>query len=237
MGYLNSFLAVLLFIRQKVQDKQRRRVCDAGPHFPLMRRMEIDLINNVLKTIQPKSCLEWGTGYSTLYFPNLLTKNASWLSIEHNCSWSEKIRSLNTNKFVTVSYFKADYEPWTDKNSDGAYDDLSSYVNAPDSKGKFDFIMIDGRARVACLLKTIDIINDGGVVVLHDAFRTYYHEALTPFPFQEMFHFRDGKGNGRHQRGVWIGSLQRPIEMICNVKLHRAIWNLYNTIGDIVKII
>lgn len=49
----------------------------------MMRYREIDLISEVIERLNPAMVLEWGSGYSTLYFPKKLSKEAKWLSVEH----------------------------------------------------------------------------------------------------------------------------------------------------------
>ena len=57
---------------------------------PWMKYREIEIIEEIIKNLKPKKCLEWGAGYSTLYFPRLLDSDAKWISIEHEKEWFEK---------------------------------------------------------------------------------------------------------------------------------------------------
>ena len=61
---------------------------------PWMRYREIEILKEILKKLRPKKCLEWGAGYSTLYFPKLLPEGTEWISIEHAKVWAEKVKHL-----------------------------------------------------------------------------------------------------------------------------------------------
>jgi hypothetical protein len=91
---------------------------------------------------------------------------------------------------------------WADE--DGSYEDFKDYIEYPSDKGPFDFIFIDGRARRGCLEMSRKLLASGGIVVLHDANRKHYREALVGFP--ETYAFID---DARPQSGgLWIGSCQ-----------------------------
>jgi ribosomal protein S19 len=67
---------------------------------------------------------------------------------------------------------------WRDRmvNAD-AYVYLPSFFNE-----QFDVILVDGRFRRRCLLEARYLLQPGGVVVLHDAWRKHYHCAMETFP-------------------------------------------------------
>jgi hypothetical protein len=58
----------------------------------LMREWEIQIIKNILTKLKPRKCLEWGSGYSTVYFPKIA--GCKWISIEHDQIWFAKIKKL-----------------------------------------------------------------------------------------------------------------------------------------------
>jgi len=188
---------------------------------PWMDERQIDLIEWLLKTIKPKVCLEWGVGLSTLYFPKFLDKNAKWYAVEHDCQWSDKIKLINKNKNVSINYVKPNHFPWTDVNGDGAYSDLKDYVDFPDKLGKFDFILVDGRARGECLEKARQILTQNGIIVLHDAQREYYHNALGFYKYGIVLH-----DNYSH-RDLWVGSKDIDITYLINIKKLQKLWSLH----------
>ncbi len=194
---------------------------------PMMKYRETAIIEDILENFHPGTSLEWGSGYSTLYFPSFLNKNALWYSFEHNKEWSEKVREINKNPNVTISYVKPNAYPWTDADNDGAYSDLKDYIELPEKWGEFDLILIDGRARNACLKKALDILADGGIVIMHDANRKYYHQSFAQFRHKVYFE------NYRKSYGLFIGSKETDIRTILDVDKHLKLWDVYNAISRI----
>lgn len=190
---------------------------------PWMVYEEIHIIEEILLNLRPKNCLEWGAGYSTLNFSKLLGKDAHWTSIEHERSWAEKIIGLNQDQNVRVIYIAPNRSPWTDQFRDGAYTDLADYIEYPDKLGKLDFILIDGRARKDCLIKALTLIDDRGIVVLHDANRRYYHGPFSSYKYQALFNDKR-----KNEGGLWVGSKGRDINEILNVPKHKKLWRIYD---------
>lgn len=128
--------------------------------LPWMDKKEIDVIEKYLKdnTIM----LEWGAGGSTTYFSKRVKKLCS---IEHNESFYNEINNLNLknvnllfcppNKIVPQA--ESDFESYKD------------YIECATKFGeKFDVILIDGRARLECAKFAINLLNDNGIVLVHD---------------------------------------------------------------------
>jgi hypothetical protein len=166
-----------------------------------------------------------------------VSPEATWLAVEHDEEWAEKIAGLSTRPGVTVAHVPPNHQPWTDEHGDGSYDDLADYVEYPTSYGPFDFILVDGRARSSCLAKAADLVSAGGLVVLHDAQRTYYHEGVRGYERAVSFHFHDRRKRGLRERALWIGSTVRPIEDVLDVARHQRIWRLYDAIGTVFKVL
>lgn len=118
---------------------------------PMMSEQEIEIIDKLLGEIQPKTCLEWGSGASTIYFSDRECID-NWLSIEHNGHYVEYLKdmiSLNTTLI------------WLEHES--YYNSVKLLHN------HFDFILIDGEDREKCLEIAKLIIKPEGVILLHDA--------------------------------------------------------------------
>jgi hypothetical protein len=216
---------------------RRRRVQSSGEVLPWMKYLEIEIVEEILRRLAPRSCLEWGAGYSTLVFPGLIPPGSSWLAVEHDEEWAAKIDGMNTRPNVTVSCVLPNHHPWTDEHGDGSYDDLTDYVEYPSAFGPFDFILIDGRARSSCLERAVDLLTPRGVVVLHDAQRTYYHAALRRYKRQVCFRFHDRRKRGLRARALWIGGAGAPIESVLDVAAHERVWRLYDAIGTVAKVL
>lgn len=129
---------------------------------------------------------EYGSGFSTLYFARRM-KHVT--SIEHNPVWF----NLVNEKFKTLGVKNVSYQlippgqsnlapyPFYEKfqltNDDFQVreeyiDYFSAILNYPDSH--FDFILVDGRARVECCLLAIAKLKSGGIFVLDNSDRSRY---------------------------------------------------------------
>lgn len=193
---------------------------------PWMLLEETEILREVLNRLKPMRCLEWGAGYSTLYFPRFLPEGSQWIAIEHIAEWANAIQrnpqfSPSTRIMkIPVPEIGAQGE---ETGEDGGFQD---YINAPMKLGRFNFILVDGRARNACVELSKKLLSEDGIVALHDANREGYRESTLSFPFQCEF-----LGRGQNQSGLWLGSLRRPIEEILDVDRHRLIWNFCDSIG------
>lgn len=128
---------------------------------------EIEIMDDLIEKLKPKKCLEWGSGFSTVYFPQKHPCIEGWVSVEHNGKWFNKIL------------------PLTDK------DRVLMVLNTPDNYTDvgtgFDFILIDGIKRNWCLEKARYILNPGGKIVLHDASRHDYWEGIELYGQNKVF--------------------------------------------------
>ena len=191
-----------------------------------MQHQEIIIIKELLKKKKPKKCLEWGAGGSTIYFPRYLDKDAQWITIEHDKKWFKKIKKLiYYNYNVKIYLIPPNQFPWTDPYGDGSFSDLRDYVKFPENLSeKFDFILIDGRAREACMKFALKLLNIHGVVVLHDAGRKYYHEPFAFYKYKVLFtDFRLGVG-------IWIGSLTLNLNNVLDIDMHKLNWKILENI-------
>jgi len=198
---------------------------------------EMDIITEVLANTAPSKCLEWGSGYSTLYFPGLLPGLEYWHSLEHHKAWHEKVKGMNSNPNVTVSLVEPDFKDYFGLRGkygprlEGTYEDFKTYIEWPrNTPGGYDFIFIDGRARKECLRIAFDLISDRGAVIVHDANRDSYFEELPPF--RSSIRFTDHRQH-RKEGGIWIGSKGREVGEFLDTRLHRRLWDLNNTTARI----
>lgn len=127
---------------------------------PMMSDKEIGIIDILIKEIKPESCLEWGSGNSTFYFsrhPSI----KSWLAIEHNGHY--------------VEYLAGKTKP----NTNVIWADKEWYIDVVKLNGrKYDFILIDGQEREACLRVAHDLIKPNGIILLHDSGRIEYQDFI-----------------------------------------------------------
>lgn len=124
--------------------------------------------------------LEWGSGSSTLW---LAKRAASVTSIEHDEAWAAEL-APHLPEHVTLlpvppqpAAAKADAIRSHKSGFEGL--DFTDYVNAVDDvEGEFDLVVVDGRAREACLPKAIERLAPGGVVVYDNVDRARYRDSI-----------------------------------------------------------
>ena len=125
-----------------------------------MSDTEIEMVEKILKELQPKHCLEWGAGGSSTYFPKPYMK--SWTSVEHNGNWVKKIAEDIPSNVNLV---------WAPE--DVFYEDCVKHSRT------YDFILIDGLHRERCVEIARQIISDNGVILLHDSGREEYQKFIS----------------------------------------------------------
>ncbi len=193
---------------------------------PWMKVREIDVIKEILERLKPGKCLEWGAGYSTLFYPKYISPDAEWISIEHEKEWFLNINEMNRRGNVSIHHVAPNNYPWTDQLGDGAYSDLTDYIQFPEKFGRFDFILVDGRARVECIKKASELLSDHGIVILHDANRKNYEESWKNYRYQALFRdYRDTVG------GFWIGSQKVDINSLIDIDFQMGLWKMYEDNG------
>lgn len=130
-----------------------------------------------------------------------------WLSLEYNRDFFSKevepqLDSLNQSKVsfcenavqsVPVTADNPEHEqmvefvvfnqgqllPMLRDHKEDRQVNLDAYVHYPERTGRrFDLILVDGRKRRRCLTEAARLLAPGGIAVLHDAWRPYYHCAF-----------------------------------------------------------
>ena len=142
--------------------------------------------------------LEYGSGRSTVFFAKKLKK---LISIEHNEEWHKKVEKLLAERSLSnVDYLLIPEQHTSNGNEDL---DLETELNKLDGSEPrneffnyynkvndytdeyFDFVLIDGRARVKCGLIAVKKLKNGGIFVLDNSERARYlplHTALNFWP-------------------------------------------------------
>lgn len=151
---------------------------------PMMSDEEIKIIDSLLQSRKPQSCLEWGSGLSTLHFSRHEFIQ-SWLSIEHNGNYVEFLRGQ------------------TQPNTNVIWADKEWYLDSVKLNGrKYDFIFIDGNEREGCLNIAHDLIKPGGFILLHDCDRAEYQDFLKLYKHTKITRGEIPDKGGMAHRGL-----------------------------------
>lgn len=220
-----SLIATLFSqIYKEKRDKLLHKVLNQTTIKPFMKYREIQIVEDILLNLKPKVCIEWGSGYSTLYFSRFLSPDARWIAIEHNKDWMKRVVEIIHDERIQLCLAPPEHSDWAQRDKDGACADFVNYLAAPAKYKDIDFILVDGRARKDALIKAQEYIGDRGVVVLHDANRQIYRQPFSLYKHQALF--TDKRTNGG---GIWVGSNGSfDIEAILDVALHKKVWRFYN---------
>lgn len=129
-------------------------------------------------------CLEWGAGGSTIQFPQFIRRAQRefwWHTAEHSPEWRDKVQ----HEAQRLGLFEVNIA-LLNANANAKEQPMTEYIQFPLMIGKrFDFVFVDGRKRRRCLITASKVLAPGGVVVLHDAEREYYHSAFEHYTSHE----------------------------------------------------
>lgn len=132
----------------------------------------------------PVRVFEWGSGASTLW---LAKRVDAVTTVEHHRGFAEHI-APNLAAHPNVTSLIIEPETSTTPKVPSAKEghkglDFAAYVGAiDDAEGPFDLIVIDGRAREACLRAALPHLADDGLVVFDNTRRKRYREAIAAAP-------------------------------------------------------
>jgi len=143
----------------------------------------------VLDALAPRRCLEWGAGGSAAAILARDARIETYWSIEHDAAWYRRVAAspgdpraslalVPPNRPLRFWRSEARIEAWKAR-AERDPRILRDYVEWPARLGRrFDFVLVDGRARRFCLPAGFARLEPGGALVLHDAQRPEYHDAL-----------------------------------------------------------
>lgn len=132
---------------------------------PWMHPVELEQFKWTLEA-QPKRCLEWGSGGSTLVILEQPSVE-QLVSIDHDAEWVKRVQAEISDPRLDLRYVPADVHGEDERpGSEWAIraetdpELLRSYVELP--TGEFDFVFVDGRARRFCLLRGYELLRSNG---------------------------------------------------------------------------
>ncbi|MFC2125843.1 hypothetical protein ACFLU5_13630 [Bacteroidota bacterium] len=193
-----------------------------------MRFKEIELFIEILLNHQPKRVLEFGSGFSTLYYPDFLAEDAEWISVEHDRDWYENINDrVNSKEKVTIYQIDPEVNEWI---YNGDYSDFRTYVDFPLDHGKFDLILVDGMARESCIDKSLKLLNPNGLLIVHDGNIKAYQPHIKNYPKWLIFEdYRKTVG------GFGFGSIELDLKNVFDIQKHAKIWSIDSKIHNFFK--
>lgn len=123
---------------------------------------------------------EWGSGASTLW---LARRVGELHSVEHHRGFGEMIQERladHPNAALEIVEPVPSAAPAVGSAKEGhGRLDFATYVDQIDAVGgEFSLIVVDGRAREACLVRALDHLTDGGIVVFDNTLRRRYRRAI-----------------------------------------------------------
>ena len=144
------------------------------PGWPFKVESKVD---NFLKETENSRVFEWGSGASSVW---LAKRSGSVISIEHDTSWTIKMLGIVNQlgmKNLEIRYVgaRSTMTPVVPSNKSGFRNlDFEEYVNTLEVLGKFDLIIIDGRARVDCWNRAVNHLNPNGMILFGNSNRKRY---------------------------------------------------------------
>jgi len=146
---------------------------------PWMTPAEIAFIERTLVSLpEPVRVLEYGCGYSSVYFSRFLQRRGKsyvWESVESNREWAEKVRrSCRRYGLRHTNISLVDFGGMRPGKDDFPSQLRDEYVAHFDRRNNdYGLVIIDGRFRRRCLEYVSQRASDG-LILLHDAERGRY---------------------------------------------------------------
>lgn len=172
----------------------------------------VDRVDAFLRDRPEAAVFEFGSGASTVW---LARRARAVITVEHDAPWLEIVQPFTDNtdriNLLHRPAIAATGIPAAPSGRPGnEHLDFARYVAALGETGRrFDVIVIDGRARVACLEAAVRHLAPGGMIVFDNAGRQRYraaldatdltredHRGLTaclPYPDQTTLLYADGE--------------------------------------------
>lgn len=172
---------IRFFPKYIFQNRFRRDRLELG--MPWLTTSAVLYLENSVKP--GMRVFEYGSGASTVFFAK---KGTKIYSVDHDEMWHEKISNYLKRKNLSTANLilrkpvknKEQVEITSQKDLRFSGYDYSDYVNSilETEINDFDIILIDGRARVQSLEKSLSKLKKGGLLIFDNADREEYLEGL-----------------------------------------------------------
>jgi len=145
------------YINDRIREKWFRF---RNPDLPWLTPTSISFLDQFLKPTDIG--LEFGSGRSTLWFANKVSK---LFSVEHDNGWYEKIKQhIQKNSIDNVIYHHISLEEMTERMVP-AYVEVINSVN----DNTLDFVLVDGKYRDFCATSSITKLKSKGLLIIDNA--------------------------------------------------------------------
>lgn len=142
----------------------------------------VDAVDAFLAARPDARAFEYGSGASTVW---LSKRCAHVVSVEHDAGWAElveaKAAGVDNIEIMAIVPEVAAVGDEAFRSGRAGYEDKSfrAYVQAIEAAGgPFDLILVDGRARNACLWAAERHLAPGGIIIFDNAGRKRYRPAI-----------------------------------------------------------
>lgn len=132
--------------------------------------------NEILESYLTKSDagLEFGSGRSTIWLAGRVGKLKS---VEHNSNWAAHVRNMLEEKNIdNVEYMHCPKDKKDEEGGDSEYVKVADYFDVD----SLDFCLVDGVYREFCVLKAIDKLRPGGVLIIDNVNRYLPSQSYSP---------------------------------------------------------
>ncbi len=134
-----------------------------NPQAPWLTPRAIEYLEEAL---QPGFIgLEYGSGRSTTWFAQRVN---NLISVEHNIEWYNRVKSDIEKCHINNVQYHCFSKPDNSLNLQTAL--TSEYVQATAiQENTLDFVLVDGVVRPACVIRSIPLLKNGGLLIIDDA--------------------------------------------------------------------
>jgi hypothetical protein len=149
---------------------------------PWLVKSSIEFIYNLID--KNFVCFEYGSGSSTFWFSKFTKKV---FSVESDSAWHQQmISTIQKNKIdnIDLQLIKCEMhhlDAEVDTENSANHKDYADSINRKNIDN-FDLIMIDGVARSLCIENSISMLKLGGILIIDNAERPAYKNAISIIP-------------------------------------------------------
>lgn len=133
---------------------QKLPIAKDGSPLPWVTYSFIEFIRNKITNLE---IFEYGSGNSSFFY----TRYCKHLtSVEHEKEWYDKLLSTIPKNMTLIFAELSDGEKYA--------------TSSVDTGKKYQMVIVDGRQRVNCIMKSINALTEDGVIILDDSERKEY---------------------------------------------------------------